>query len=48
MNGTVVSIGDTFQEVRGDITYVTRIKVENADSRLKWGMTVLVTFNLQK
>lgn len=48
MNGTVVSIGDTFQEVRGDITYVTRIKVENADSRLKWGMTVLVTFSLQK
>ena len=48
LNGTVVSIGDTFQEVRGDITYVTRIKVENADSRLKWGMTVLVTFSLQK
>ena len=48
LNGTVVSIGDTYQEVRGDITYVTRIKVENADSRLKWGMTVLVTFSLQK
>jgi multidrug resistance efflux pump len=44
MNGTVTAIQDTFQEVRGDITYVTRIKLEDAVPGLRWGMTVLVSF----
>jgi len=44
MNGTVTTIRDTFQEVRGDITYVTRIKLEDAVPGLRWGMTVLVSF----
>jgi len=44
MNGTVTAIQDTFQEVRGDITYVTRIKLEDAIPGLRWGMTVLVSF----
>jgi HlyD family secretion protein len=44
MNGTVTAIQDTFQEVRGDITYVTRIKLADAVPGLRWGMTVLVSF----
>jgi multidrug resistance efflux pump len=48
MNGTVTAIQDTFQEVRGDITYVTRIKLEDAVPGLRWGMTVLVNFLTQK
>ena len=43
MNGTVISTSETYQEVRGDVTYITRIKLENPDPRLRWGMTVLVT-----
>jgi multidrug resistance efflux pump len=45
MSGTVESISSTFQNIRGDITYVARIKLENADANLRWGMTVLVTFS---
>jgi multidrug resistance efflux pump len=43
-NGTVTAIRDTFQEVRGDITYITRIKLEDTVPGLRWGMTVLVSF----
>ena len=42
--GKVESISDTFEEKRGDITYTTRILVDEIDPRLRWGMTVLVTF----
>lgn len=45
VRGAVESISSTFQNIRGDITYVARIKLENADAKLRWGMTVLVTFN---
>ena len=44
MDGTVTAIRDTFQEVRGDITYITRIKLEDTIPGLRWGMTVLVSF----
>ncbi len=44
MSGTVESIGDKFEEKRGDITYTTRILVDEIDPRLRWGMTVVVTF----
>jgi multidrug resistance efflux pump len=44
MNGTVVAIRDTFQEVRGDVTYISRIMLEDAVPELRWGMTVLVNF----
>ena len=44
MSGTVTAIQDTFQEIRGDITYVTRIKLEETVPGLRWGMTVLVNF----
>ena len=42
--GSVESINDMFEEKRGDITYTTRILVDEIDPRLRWGMTVVVTF----
>ncbi|MFC1922960.1 HlyD family secretion protein [Chloroflexota bacterium] len=44
LSGKVESIGDKFEEKRGDITYTTRILVSEIDPRLRWGMTVVVTF----
>jgi membrane fusion protein (multidrug efflux system) len=44
LTGRVSSISDFYREMRGDITYVSRIKLDQADSRLRWGMTVMATF----
>jgi multidrug resistance efflux pump len=44
MTGTVEEINQMFEEKRGDITYTVRISLDNPDSRLRWGMTVVVTF----
>ncbi len=44
LTGKVVSIGDAYDETRGDITYPVLIELEETDPRLKWGMTALVTF----
>jgi multidrug resistance efflux pump len=44
LTGRVSSISDFYREMRGDITYVSRIKLDQADPRLRWGMTVMVTF----
>ena len=44
MTGTVESISQVFEEKRGDITYTVRIILDNPDPRLRWGMTVVVTF----
>ena len=44
LSGSVESISDTFEEKRGDITYTTRILVKDLDPRLRWGMTVVVSF----
>lgn len=44
MQGTVESISELFEEKRGDVTYTARIRVDNVDPRLRWGMTVVVTF----
>jgi multidrug resistance efflux pump len=40
----VESISDKFEEKRGDITFTTRILVDEIDPRLRWGMTVVVSF----
>ena len=45
MTGEVASISSVFEEKRGDITYTVRISVPITDPRLRWGMTVSVTFN---
>lgn len=44
LSGQVESVKDLFEEKRGDITYTTRILVPEVDPRLRWGMTVVVTF----
>jgi multidrug resistance efflux pump len=44
MTGTVEKISQVFEEKRGDITYTVRILIDNPDPRLRWGMTVVVTF----
>jgi multidrug efflux pump subunit AcrA (membrane-fusion protein) len=44
LEGTVDKIADIFVEKRGDITYTVRIKLDEVDPRLRWGMTVAITF----
>jgi HlyD family secretion protein len=42
--GTVESISRISEIKRGDVTYTARILLDGVDSRLRWGMTVGVTF----
>ena len=42
--GKVVYIRDVPVEKSGDVTYVARISITNPDPRLRWGMTVAITF----
>jgi HlyD family secretion protein len=44
LSGSVESIGDFFEEKRGDVTYTARILLDEVDPLLRWGMTVVVTF----
>jgi len=44
LTGVVESISDLFEEKRGDITYTARIRLDNVDPRLRWGMTVATVF----
>ncbi len=44
LTGTVERISDVFEEKRGDITYTARIKLNEENELLRWGMTVVVTF----
>jgi len=44
LGGTVERISDVFEEKRGDITYTVRVTLNDTDERLRWGMTVVVTF----
>jgi len=44
MSGVVESIGETYVEHSGDITYVVRIKLDQPDPLLRWGMTVEAHF----
>ncbi len=45
MSGEVTKIADVFEEKRGDITYTVRLLINQPDPRLRWGMTVVVSFN---
>jgi len=45
IDGTVDRKSDVFEEKRGDITYTARILLKEVDPRLRWGMTVVITFN---
>lgn len=42
--GEVETISDEYEEKRGDVTYTVRIRLGQADPRLRWGMTAGVTF----
>lgn len=42
LDGTVASITPRAENKRGDVTYTVKIKVENSDPRLRWGMTAQV------
>jgi HlyD family secretion protein len=44
MTGEIVKVSDTYLEQRGDILYTVRIRLENPDERLRWGMTAVVRF----
>jgi len=44
LRGIVESISQVYVEKRGDITYTTKIRLLDSDPNLRWGMTVLVTF----
>ncbi|MHB0856158.1 MAG: HlyD family secretion protein [Anaerolineae bacterium] len=43
ITGTVEAIEDVFEEKRGDVTYTVRIRFDEPDPRLRWGMTVKVS-----
>lgn len=45
MSGTVDSVAQAFILQSGDILYKVKLKVEDADPRVLWGMTVEVTFS---
>ena len=45
LTGEVESISDLFEDKRGDITYTARLRVDEVDPRLRWGMTVAVVFD---
>ncbi len=44
LSGSVEKIAEVYEEKRGDITYTVRILLADFDPRLRWGMTVVVTF----
>jgi len=45
MTGVVEKIDAIFEEKRGDITYTARILLDDVDPRIRWGMTVVITFH---
>lgn len=44
LTGKVTSISQQFEQKQGDITYTARIRLDEIDPRLRWGMTVAVIF----
>lgn len=44
LKGEVTSISMVFQEKSGDVVYPVKIKLLDTDPKLRWGMTVVATF----
>jgi multidrug resistance efflux pump len=44
LSGTIVDISQVSEEKRGEVTYTVKIALDEADPRLRWGMTLAVTF----
>ncbi len=47
LSGTVLSITPKSETKRGDVTYTVKIKIENPDLRLRWGMTSQVNIKVK-
>jgi multidrug resistance efflux pump len=46
LSGVVEKVSDTYTEKSGDVLYIVRIRLDETDPRLRWGMTMQV--NLQE
>jgi len=44
MSGVVEEVSKSFKSQGGDILYTVRIRMDDVDPRMRWGMTVEVTF----
>jgi multidrug resistance efflux pump len=44
LKGTILSIGQTFAENQGDVTYEVTILLNDTHPAMRWGMTAAVTF----
>ncbi len=44
VSGSVEQIAETYTEKSGDVVYLVRIRLDERDDRLRWGMTVEITF----
>ncbi len=44
MSGVVEEVSQSFKSQGGDILYTVRIRMDDVDPRMRWGMTVEVTF----
>jgi hypothetical protein len=44
LNGIVEQIGLSYRTQGGDVLYTVKIKLNEGDERLRWGMTVELTF----
>jgi multidrug resistance efflux pump len=44
LQGTILSIGQTFEENQGDVVYEVMIRLNEAHPAMRWGMTSSVTF----
>ncbi|OQX61437.1 MAG: hypothetical protein B5M51_07900 [Anaerolinea sp. 4484_236] len=44
LDGKVESVGQSFQTQAGDVVYGVKIRLDDFDTALRWGMTVEVTF----
>jgi multidrug efflux pump subunit AcrA (membrane-fusion protein) len=44
LTGTVTEISSAYTQQGGDILYTVRVRVDNPDDQLRWGMTVEATF----
>lgn len=45
LKGVVEAIGDTYEEKDNDVIYSVKVALTEPDPRLRWGMTVVVTFS---
>jgi multidrug resistance efflux pump len=44
LNGTILSIGQTYEENQGDVVYEVKVLLNDTHPAMRWGMTSSVTF----